>query len=467
MNKRDAGSLQTYFIDISRIPLLKPHDELALAKRLNAARARLYRGILATGLGLQAVVTLLHAVCQGSLRVDRVVELSKPGVDEKRRMLDYLRPAVDLLQGLLAENQADLVLTTEKSRPASLRRLAAQRRPARYARAVRLLEKITIRRQHLLPILEAVKQASQRLDHLSREVSKTKAAPHQRDRGRELQAELTRLVHTALDTPSSLCRRFRGIARAQQEYETARSDLSAANLRLTVSVAKRYGNCGISFLDLIQEGNAGLMRAVDRFDHTRGYKFSTYATWWIRQGIRKAITDQGRIIRLPAGMGSRLAKVQATVAHLFQARGSQPSVEETASAAGLSMGEAHLTMRMGRAMLSLDQPVGTGQEHHLGRLLPDHHEDDPLHNTNQDLLRSRIAEVLQGLDYRQRTIIRLRYGFGGGHIYTLLELGKMFGVSKERVRQIETEAMDKLKLPNATRQLVGFLDSPLQTSSRN
>ena len=200
-----------------------------------------------------------------------------------------------------------------------------------------------------MPILEAVRQISQRLDNLSKEVSKTQANPRKRDRVSELQKELSQLMQTALDTPSSLRRRLRRIARAQQEYEAARSDLSAANLRLTVSVAKRYGNCGVSFLDLIQEGNAGLMRAVDRFDHTRGYKFSTYATWWIRQGITRAIADQSRFIRLPAGMGSRLAKVQSTAASLFQTRGSQPSIEETAEAAGLSVGEAHLTMRMGRA----------------------------------------------------------------------------------------------------------------------
>ena len=281
----------------------------------------------------------------------------------------------------------------------------------------------------------------------------------------ELQKELSQLTQTR-STPlppfvAGLTELF-----AQKEYEAARSYLSAANLRLTVSIAKRYGNRGVSFLDLIQEGNAGLMRAVDRFDHTRGYKFSTYATWWIRQGITRAIADQSRFIRLPVGMGNRLAKVQSTAANLFQARGFQPSVEETAEAAGLSVGEAGLTMRVGRVPLSLDQPIGQRQDNHLGRLLPDHRADDPLHNTNHDQLRSRITEVLQNLDYRVRTIVRLRYGFVGGRIHTLQELGKMFGVSKERIRQIETEAMDKLKLPNATRKLVGFLEMP-QTSLSN
>ncbi len=467
MNKHDAGSLQSYFVEISRIPLLTHGEEIGLAKRLAACRKRLYRGILSTGPGLQAIVALLQPVCQGTVRVDHVVELPRPGVEEKRRVLEYLRPVVVVLEGLLAENQTDFALSREKGQPVHLRRLAAQRLVARCIKAKRLLDGTTIRRRRLMPVLDAVRQMSERLDDLSREVRKAKAEPRPRTRAIQLQAELSQLMQTALDTPSALRRRLRAIARAQHDYEAARSDLSAANLRLTVSVAKRYGNRGVSFLDMVQEGNAGLMRAVDRFDHTRGYKFSTYATWWIRQGISKAIAEQSRIIRIPTGAGSRLAKVQTTAARLFQARGSRPSIEETAEAAGLSAGEAHHTMRMGRATLSLDQPLGERQENHLGELLPDHRENDPLRNVHHDLLRSRIKEILQRLDYRERTIIHLRYGFVGHRIHTLSELGKMFGVSKERVRQIETQAMDKLKLPKATKKLVGFLEIPSQSGLRN
>ena len=162
-------------------------------------------------------------------------------------------------------------------------------------------------------------------------------------------------------------------------------------------------------------------------------------------------------------MRSRLAKVQTIAAGLFQDRGSQPTVEETAEAAGLSVGEARFTMGMGRATFSLNQAVGEGQEYYLGELLPDHREEDPLRNANQGLLKSRIREVLQRLDHRERTIIRLRYGLVDGQVHTLQELGKTFGVSKERIRQIETEALDKLKLPNAASKLVGFVEMPLQT----
>jgi RNA polymerase primary sigma factor len=463
MIKRDTETPRLYLIEISRIPLLTQREEIALAKRIDESRKRVYRGILATGQGLQAIVTLLHPVCRGTTRLDHVVELPRLGASERCRILEYLKRAVSALQGLLAENQTDFALTIEKGQPVHGRRLALRRLIARRTKAIRLLEGITIRRQHLLPILEAVRQISRRFDNLSKELSKTQADPCKCGCVAEIQKELAQLMQTALDTPSSLRRRLRQIAQAQQEYEAARSDLSTANLRLAVSVAKRYRNCGLSFLDLIQEGNAGLMRAVDRFEHARGCRFSTYATWWIRQSITRAIADQSRIIRLPVGMGSRLAKVQTVAAHLFQARGSQPSVEETAEAAGLSVGDARLTITMGRAPLSLDQPIGGRQDNYLGELLQDHREDDPLHSANQDLLKSRIAEVLQRLDYRERTIVRLHYGFAGGCIHTFQDLGKMFGVTRERARQIELSALGKLRFPEATRHLVGFLEMPLQT----
>ncbi len=308
---------------------------------------------------------------------------------------------------------------------------------------------------------------SKRLDTLSAEMGQIRGKPRKRQRAAELRAELSQLMQTALDTPSELRRRLRQIDKAYKEYEAARSDLSAANLRLTVSVAKRYDNHGVSFLDLVQEGNAGLMRAVDRFDHTRGYKFSTYATWWIRQGISKAIADQSRFIRLPALMRKQVAVVQTAGERLRQARGFQPSVEETARATGLSTGEARLSMTMALAPVSLDQPISKWQPDHLGKLLPDHREDDPLHNANQDLLRSRVRDVLERLAYRERTILRLRYGFVNGSVHSLHDIGKMFGVSKERVRQIESEALDKLKASKASKKLAGFLDVPLHAECAN
>jgi RNA polymerase primary sigma factor len=466
--KGDAGALQSYLVDISRIPLLTHPEEVALAQRLDAARKRLYQEVLATGHGLQAIVALLQPVCQETLRVDTLIELAKPGVSEKRRVLEYLQPAMAKLKRLLARNRSDFALAIERQQPLHDRWSAMRRLIRRRAKAVALLEPVTIRRRYLLPVLESLRQTSLQLDGLNHELTQVRANPRLHRRAGKLEQEIAQLMRAALDTPSALCRRVRRLARMRKEYEAARSELSTANLRLTVSIAKRYANSGMAFSDLIQEGNAGLMRAVDRFDHTRGYKFSTYATWWIRQGITRAIAHEGRMIRLPAGMRSRLAMVQTTATRLLQDRGCAPAIEDTAAAAGLSAGEAHFTMRMGLTPLSLDQPLSQRQDnYHLGKLLKDHREDDPLHNTNRDLLKSRIAEVLRKLSYRERMIIRLRFGLADGTTHSLEEVGQMFGVSKERIRQIEIVAMSKLQLPKAARKLVGFLEMPLQGELRN
>ena len=246
--------------------------------------------------------------------------------------------------------------------------------------------------------------------------------------------------------------------RPAAEYEGAKRNLSAGNLRLVVSIAKRYRNRGLSFLDLIQEGNTGLMRAVDKFEYARGYKFSTYATWWIRQAITRAIADQSRTIRVPVHMIETMSRVRGVHRDLLQENAAEPTMEQTAEAAGMSTAEATCVMRMNRQPLSLDQPVGDHDDTYFGEFLQDYREDDPLLEMNHELLKARIADVLSGLDYREREIIRLRYGLADGYAYTLEEVGKIFSVTRERVRQIETKAVRSLQHPIRARQLCGFLD---------
>jgi RNA polymerase primary sigma factor len=269
-------------------------------------------------------------------------------------------------------------------------------------------------------------------------------------------------MRITLESPSTLRRRIARTSALQQQYDAAKRRLSAGNLRLVVSIAKRYRNRGLSFLDLIQEGNTGLMRAVDKFECERGYKFSTYATWWIRQAITRAIADQSRTIRVPVHMIETMSKVRSVSRKLLQSHGFEPSVEDTADAAGLSIDETHCILQMTRQPLSLDQPVGDHDDSYFGEFLEDYREEDPLYEMNQDSLRNRIADVLGALNYREREIIRLRYGLADGYTYTLEEVGKIFSVTRERVRQIEAKAVRKLQHPVRSRRLMGFLDRPRQ-----
>jgi RNA polymerase primary sigma factor len=262
---------------------------------------------------------------------------------------------------------------------------------------------------------------------------------------------------TTLESPTSLRRRCAQLRRQYREYELVKRELSSGNLRLVVSIAKKYRNRGLSFLDLIQEGNTGLMRAVDKYEYRRGFKFSTYATWWIRQAITRAIADQARTIRIPVHMIDVLSRLRSTAKRLLHEMGREPTTEETATAAGISLEETRRVLDIGRQPVSLDRPIGESEDASFGELVEDHGSDNPFRSASNGLLREKIESLLKTLTYREREIIRLRYGLDDGYAYTLEEVGRIFKVTRERVRQIEAKAVAKLQHPVRSQHLAGYL----------
>jgi len=245
--------------------------------------------------------------------------------------------------------------------------------------------------------------------------------------------------------------------RQVQAGSRARAHLTKANTRLVVSIAKRYMGHGVPFLDLIQEGNLGLMKAVDKFDYRRGCKFSTYATWWIRQSITRALGQQGRVIRLPSHVGDRIRKLYRTAQHLEQRSGERPSTEEIASRLGVSPAKVRWLIKVSRRPLSLQKPVGEEQDSELGQFIEDEDSPTPPDAASQALLMDRLDEVLATLSPREARILRLRFGLQDGYAYTLKEVGAKFGLTRERIRQIERKALRRLRHPSRSRQLRSYL----------
>ncbi len=450
--------VRIYLMQMGEIPLLTREQEIEAAKQIDRTRTRYRDSMLASDYMLQEAVNLLRKVRDGSLRLDRTVDVSVTDAAEKKSVMRRITPNLKTLNHLLQQNARDFRIVIHRRRPMKQRRAAWRRLVLRRRKAVRLVEELGLRTTRLQPLMATLQEISQRMDALHRQLTELRRQRGPGDEIQRVRAELRHLMKMTLDTPSTLRRRVRRTIELQEQYDAAKRVLSAGNLRLVVSIAKRYRNRGLSFLDLIQEGNTGLMRAVDKFEHQRGYKFSTYATWWIRQAITRAIADQSRTIRLPVHMIETMSRVRNVTRDFVQNEGREPNLEETAEAAGLSVDEARCVLKMTRQPLSLDQPVGEHDDSFFGEFIEDEHDDDPLREMTHDHLKERINSVLQSLNYREREIIRLRYGLADGYAYTLEEVGKIFCVTRERVRQIEAKAVRKLQHPVRCRELVGFVD---------
>ena len=298
---------------------------------------------------------------------------------------------------------------------------------------------------------ERIRQAGKR--------GKRRLRVNEKNRLAELDARLREYELEGLESMDALGRRVEAIDKWCGEHESAERRLSGGNLRLVVSIAKRYRNRGLTFLDLIQEGNTGLMKAVEKYEYRRGFKFSTYATRWIRQAITRSVADQARTIRIPVHMIERMSQVRNAIKQLTQTIGREPTIKEIAHQLDISEDETRRVVKMSRHPISLDRPIGDSDDGLFGDLLEDKGAVSPVRSATHAMLKERLSQVLDTLNYREREIIKLRFGLGDGNTYTLEEVGKIFKVTRERVRQIEAKSLCKLQHPRRSRMLEGFLDT--------
>jgi RNA polymerase primary sigma factor len=457
--KRIDDPVRMYLTQMGEIPLLRRDQEIALAKKIEMTRMHFRRRVLESDYCIREASEILWQVHNGDLPFDRTMKISTAENLSKETITDRMPANLETVGKIIVANEADWTIANRSSELQAKRKAAHRQLWRRRRRAAKLVEELSLRTSRIQPMMKKLQHMADKMAQIQREIAsadKNNTPPEDVEVMKEELSGLTDLVH---EDPELLRKRVKAIQKVFNDYEQAKRELSGGNLRLVVSIAKKYRNRGLSFLDIIQEGNTGLMRAVDKYEYRRGYKFSTYATWWIRQAITRAIADHARTIRIPVHMIETMSKLRNISKKLVQSLGREPTIEEIANEAGMTVAEARRVLKISRHPISLDRPVGESEDSYFGDFIEDETAESPIETAGTEMLKDRIEDVLKTLTYREREIIKLRYGIGDGYTYTLEEVGRIFKVTRERVRQVEAKAIRKLQHPVRARKLEGFLEN--------
>jgi RNA polymerase primary sigma factor len=450
-------ALGLYLRQMGAIPLLSRDQELALAERLERKRRRYRHAAMMNWRTLAWIVGTFERVRAGQLALDPTIDVVTTLGLSRERILQRMPHNLGTLHNLIEAADAEFRHLRAGSSPHQHRIRRNWWR--RIRKAVRLAEELSPRIDLLDRWVDELRAFSRQMAQLEREKDAGHRSSADRERRTKAAKQLRDLTLEVRSSSDDLVKLVRVLEHRRIEYQKARRELAEGNLRLVVSIAKRYRSRGLPFSDLIQEGNRGLMRAVDKYEHRLGYKFGTYATWWIRQGITRALADHARTIRVPCHQVGTLAAVERVRGELSIQQGREPTVEEIAAVLGVTPEETQSLRVVSRHPVSLHEPLGGDGERALEDFLDDPDATNPGQQVDQHLLRERIAEVLRSLTPREREVIELRFGLRDGQPRTLEEVARAYGITRERIRQIEARGLLKLRQPLRSQRLAEFAET--------
>jgi len=445
--------VRMYLKQMGQVPLLTREQEVEISKRIEEAEDMVLKHINCFGFIAHAHLDLATKLIEGRERFDRVI-LDKKIESRERYMknLPRLCKQVEQLSGSITRQFCEVARNSPKKRPQKLR----------------ALQKMMASLQRLYPLFYLKQKVTEEFVHLADDAHHTSLYlqtelaknPRSKKRRLQLQNKIRELEKGLWFSLAEYANEYQTLKGWMRQAFKAKTEMVEANLRLVISIAKKYTNRGLSFLDLIQEGNMGLMKAVEKFEYRRGYKFSTYATWWIRQAITRSIADQARTIRIPVHMIETINKLMRVQKQLVQEYGREPSPEEVAEEVLLPVDRVRSVLKMAQQPISLQSPVGESEETNFGDFIEDRGAENPSDMTAIVLLKEKIKDVLETLTDRERQVLEQRFGLVDGYSRTLEEVGRQFQVTRERIRQIEAKALRKMRHPTRIRQLEGFLEAP-------